>query len=57
MARHAEAGAQIGDEATVTRLRDACDALVAMRLLLLHALGKRILDDSKPTAANPEDWL
>jgi hypothetical protein len=57
LARHAEAGALIGDEATVTRLHDACNALVAMRLLLLHALGKRILDDSKPAAANPEDWL
>lgn len=56
LARHAEAGALIDNEATVTRLRNACDAIVAMRLLLLHALGKRILDNSKP-AASPEDWL
>ena len=58
LARHADAGALIGDEATVERLHRACDALVAMRLLLLHALGKRILDDkTQASAASPEDWL
>lgn len=58
LARHADAGALECDEVTVTRLRQACDALLAMRLLLLHALGKRIIaETSQPSAANPEDWL
>ncbi|MDR6871107.1 hypothetical protein J2Y55_002115 [Bosea sp. BE125] len=58
LARHAEAGALIGDAVTIERLHNACDAIVTMRLLLLHALGKRILDASKTAPpANPEDWL
>ena len=58
LARHADAGALECDELTVTRLRQACDAILAMRLLLLHALGKRIIAETgQPSAANPEDWL
>ena len=58
LAKHAELGTLECDEGTLTRLNDACKAMLAMRLLLLHALGKQVLADASGSpAANPEAWL
>ncbi|MEA2875107.1 MAG: hypothetical protein QOF14_303 [Hyphomicrobiales bacterium] len=45
LAAQANAGTLYCDERTTARLRAACDDVRAMRLLLLEALGKAVLND------------
>lgn len=50
LARHADAGSLLFDPETEKRVRQACEAMLAMRLLLLHALGVKGSQESARAA-------
>jgi len=52
LALQANAGTLYFDENTKAHVRQACDDLRAIRLLLLDALGKQILADAQAPAGN-----
>ncbi|MFV0297193.1 MAG: hypothetical protein ACK5JT_13860 [Hyphomicrobiaceae bacterium] len=53
LADAAQSGSLIADEATVSRIIEACDDLAAIRAMLLRALGKQVdgseVDDNAPS--------